>query len=48
MTTGFCVKCKRKIEIKAGQTVSMKRGMKALKGKCSKCGTTVFRILGKA
>ena len=46
---GYCVKCKKKQEIKDAKEVSFNgRGVKrrALKGKCGKCGTTMFRILG--
>lgn len=49
---GYCVKCKAKREIKDAKEVIMKgKGStkrKALKGTCPKCGTTMFRILGKA
>ncbi len=48
MVEGYCVKCKAKREISGGEEVVMKNKMKALKGKCPKCGTTVMRILGKA
>lgn len=48
MVEGRCMKCKRSVEITQGQEVVMKNGMKAMKGKCGTCGTTVFRILGKA
>jgi len=43
----YCVKCKKKVEVKDGQEVTMKNGRKALKGKCSVCGTGVYKILGK-
>ena len=42
--TGYCVKCKNKKEMKDEQKVTMKNGRKALKGKCSVCGTTVFKF----
>lgn len=45
---GYCVKCKSKREIKDSAEVTMKNGRKAMKGKCPKCGTGMFRILGKA
>ncbi|MBS3116005.1 hypothetical protein J4421_00235 [Candidatus Woesearchaeota archaeon] len=52
MTEGYCVKCKAKKQIASAKEVSMngKGGVKrkALKGKCPSCGTTMFRILGKA
>ena len=43
-----CMKCKKQVDIKDGKEMVMKNGMKAVKGKCPTCGTTVFRILGKA
>ncbi len=49
MVEGYCVKCKAKREIVEGKNVEMKaKGGKtrpALKGKCAKCGTTIFKIL---
>lgn len=48
MPEGRCMKCREQVEIKDGKEVIMKNGMKALKGECPKCGTKVFRILGKA
>lgn len=44
---GHCMKCKEKKTIKDGQTVTMKNGRSALKGKCVDCGTVMFKILGK-
>ena len=46
MAEGYCVKCKAKSEILEGKEVVMKNGRKALKGKCAKCGTGMFKILG--
>ncbi|MEM5798361.1 MAG: DUF5679 domain-containing protein [Candidatus Aenigmatarchaeota archaeon] len=46
MVQGYCVKCKKKVEIADGKEVKLKTGKKAIKGKCPKCGTTVFRITG--
>jgi NAD-dependent SIR2 family protein deacetylase len=43
----YCVKCKHKTDIKEGKEVKNKKGMRMMKGKCPKCGTTVCRILGK-
>ncbi len=48
MVAGRCMKCKGEVEIKDAKEVVMKNGMKAAKGTCGKCGTKVFRILGKA
>lgn len=44
---GYCVKCKEKREMKDVQQVTMKNGRKAAKGKCSKCGTGIYKILPK-
>lgn len=48
MTKGRCMKCRKEVEIKDGKEVTMKNGMKAMKGSCGACNTKVFRILGKA
>lgn len=49
---GYCVKCKAKREIQDSKEVAMKGkgGVKrrAMTGTCPKCGTKMFRILGKA
>jgi hypothetical protein len=42
----YCVKCKKKTEMKDAQRITMKNGKPALKGQCSVCGTTVNAILG--
>ena len=47
MAEGYCVKCKEKREMKNAQEVVMKNKRKALKGECAKCGTKMFKILGK-
>ena len=41
----YCVKCKKKTELKDAQKVTMKNGKPAMKGQCSVCGTTVNAIL---
>jgi NAD-dependent SIR2 family protein deacetylase len=43
--TAYCVKCKKKVEIKDAQKVTMKNGRPALKGVCPECGTGVYKIL---
>ena len=48
MAEGRCMKCKKNVEIKDAKEKVWKNGMKALEGKCGKCGTKVCRILGKA
>ncbi|MBI2102253.1 hypothetical protein HYT55_00300 [Candidatus Woesearchaeota archaeon] len=46
----YCVKCKAKRQMADGKEVAMKgKGgvtRRAMKGKCPKCGTTMFRIMG--
>jgi hypothetical protein len=42
----YCVKCKKKTEMKDAQKITMKNGKPALKGHCAVCGTTVNAILG--
>lgn len=44
---GYCMKCKKKTEMKETLVVTMKNGRKALKGKCTVCGTGMYKILGK-
>ena len=44
MPEGYCVKCKKKVEIKDAKKITMKNGKPATQGKCPKCGTKVFRI----
>lgn len=44
---GYCVKCKKKQEIKDAKEVTMKNGRKAMKGVCPACSTGMFRITGK-
>lgn len=45
--TGYCMKCKKTVDIVDAQETTMKNGRKALKGKCAVCGTGIYRILGK-
>jgi len=52
MATAYCVKCKKKQEMQDAKEITMKGkgGTKrsAMTGTCPKCGTKMFRILGKA
>ena len=47
MVEGYCVKCKKKTEMKDPKETKTKRGVKMFKGKCPTCGITVCRIGGK-
>ena len=40
----YCFKCRKKVDIQNATQVKLKNGKPATKGKCGKCGTTVFRI----
>jgi hypothetical protein len=40
----YCVKCKKKVEVKNPENITMKNGRPALKGQCPTCGTGVFKI----
>ncbi|MBI3051247.1 hypothetical protein HYY74_02210 [Candidatus Woesearchaeota archaeon] len=48
MVEARCMKCKKNMEMKDAKETVMKNKMKAMKGVCPKCGTKMFRILGKA
>lgn len=47
MVQGYCVKCKKKVEIKDGKEGTTKRGGRIMKGKCPECGITVCAMLPK-
>ena len=43
----YCLKCRRKnMEMVNTKPAKMKNGRSALKGKCKKCGTNMFKIIG--
>jgi hypothetical protein len=44
MTQGFCMKCRDKRDLTEVKAIVMKNGHPAIQGKCSVCGTRVFRI----
>ena len=44
-SNGYCVKCKASRDMKDAERVTMKTGRPALKGKCSVCGTGMYKIL---
>lgn len=44
---GYCVKCKEKREMLNVEKVEIKPGRPAAKGKCSVCGTGMYKILPK-
>jgi DNA-directed RNA polymerase subunit RPC12/RpoP len=40
----YCMKCKKKVEIKNPKAITMKNKRPATQGVCTRCGTKVFRI----
>ena len=44
---GYCVKCRKESEMVEAMQVTMKNGRPAVKGKCEKCGTGMYKILSK-
>ncbi len=47
MATAYCMKCRKKVDIKDAKQITLKNGRPAMQGVCPSCGTKVFRI-GKA
>lgn len=45
--TGYCLKDKKKVEIKDPVQITMKNGKPAVTGTCPECGTKIYKI-GKA
>ena len=43
----YCLKCRAHRELVSPESVTLKNGRPATRGKCAVCGGTVFRI-GKA
>jgi len=44
MVKGYCVKCKKKVEIQNAKETKTRKGVRMYKGKCPICNTTVCRI----
>jgi hypothetical protein len=44
MPQGYCVKERKKVEIKDPVQVTMKNGRPAIQGFCPDCGTKIFKI----
>ena len=42
---GYCMKCKAKREMVSTSKTKMKNGRMAMKGKCKKCGTGMYKIM---
>lgn len=41
MVQGYCVKCKKKVDIQSAKKTTTKNGRTMMKGTCPKCSTTV-------
>jgi len=44
MATAYCMKCRKKVEIRNPIRVTLKNGRPAMQGVCPVCSTKVFRI----
>ncbi len=44
MATAYCMKCRKKVEIRNPSRVTLKNGRPAMQGVCPVCSTKVFRI----
>ncbi|MEM3444899.1 MAG: DUF5679 domain-containing protein [Thermoplasmata archaeon] len=44
MVEAYCMKCRKKVEMKDAQKITMKNGKPAMQGVCPNCGTKVFKI----
>ena len=44
MPEGYCVKERKKVEIRDAKQVTMKNGRPAIQGFCPDCGTKIFKI----
>jgi len=44
MAEAYCVKCRKKVQIKDPKKVTLKNKRPATSGTCPACGTKVFRI----
>ena len=43
----YCVKCKKKREMKNTKEVTLKNGRHAISGICAVCGTKMFKFVKK-
>jgi len=44
VATAYCMKCRKKVEIKNARQITLKNKRPAVQGVCSVCGTKVYRI----
>jgi len=48
MPTGFCLKCRKKVELRNPAETVLKNKARAIVGTCPHCGTKVYVITGRA
>jgi DNA-directed RNA polymerase subunit RPC12/RpoP len=48
MPTGFCLKCRKKVELRNPTETVLKNKARAIVGTCPQCGTKVYVITGRA
>lgn len=48
MVEAFCMKCRKKVEMKDAKEETLKNNRKAMIGRCSVCGTKVVKMMKKA
>ncbi len=44
MATAYCMKCRKKVEIKNPKQITLKNNRLAVQGVCPVCATKVFRV----
>ncbi|MFQ6121695.1 MAG: DUF5679 domain-containing protein [Dehalococcoidales bacterium] len=44
MPQAYCMKCRKKVEMRNPQSITLKNKRPATQGVCPNCGTKVFRI----
>ena len=44
MAIAYCIKCRKKVEIKDPKQITLKNNRPAVQGLCAVCSTRVFRI----
>jgi NAD-dependent SIR2 family protein deacetylase len=44
MATAYCMKCRKKIELKDAKQIKLKNKMPAVQGVCPACEAKVFRV----
>ena len=48
MVEAFCMKCRKKVEMKDAHEQTLKNNRRALVGQCQACGTKVVKMMKKA